>query len=51
MASKEGNRIAAQKLQEGKSLTQDEERGLATARGTSGSESRLLDRIVAGENK
>jgi len=51
MASKEENRIAAQKLQEGKSLDQNEERALARARSTTGTEKRLLDRIVAGEKR
>lgn len=51
MATKEGNRIAAQKLHDGKALTQDEARGLATARGTAGSESKKLDRIVEGKDK
>ena len=50
MASKEENRIAARKLSEGKKLDQSEERALARARATAGSESKKLDRIVAGED-
>ena len=47
MASKEDNRAAALKLYESKTLTQDEERSLKTARNQAGSEGRTLDRIVS----
>jgi hypothetical protein len=47
MADKAGNRAAALKLYEGKSLDQNEERSLETARNQAGSEGRTLDRIVA----
>jgi len=46
MATVEGNRAAALKVHEGKPLTQDEQRGLTTARNTAGTESRNLDHIV-----
>jgi len=46
MATEASNRAAALKVHEGKKLTQDEERGLETARNTAGTESRNLDHIV-----
>ena|GEM_PF-3172481 len=52
MADKEGNRASARKLHEGKSLTQDEERSLNTARNQAGSEGKALNKIIStGKDK